>query len=83
VPQSNLDRFFGKVHTPVQPSSEQDDRAVEDAATHPENWRIRKIWPRSNWEIMKPGRADVFGFGGTWVLVGVIIFLLWLMVTIK
>jgi hypothetical protein len=32
---------------------------------------------------MKPGRADFVGFGGTWVLVGVIILLLWLMVSIK
>jgi len=43
----------------------------------------RKLWPRSNWEVMKPGRADVLGFGGTWVLVGVIILLLWIMVSIR
>jgi hypothetical protein len=32
---------------------------------------------------MKPVRADVLGFFGSWLLVGVIIFLLWLMVNIK
>lgn len=32
---------------------------------------------------MKPGWIDVLGFGGSWLLVGVIIFLLWLMVNIK
>ena len=32
---------------------------------------------------MKPGKKDIIGFGGSWVLVGVIIFLLWLMVTVK
>ncbi len=83
APRADLDRFFGKLHTSVQPTAEEDDRAVEDAMAHPEKWRERKIWPRSNWEIMKPGRADVIGFGGTWVLVGVIILLLWLMVSIK
>jgi hypothetical protein len=32
---------------------------------------------------MKPGKWDIIGFGGSWVLVGVIIALLWLMVTIR
>jgi hypothetical protein len=32
---------------------------------------------------MKPQKADILGFAGTWLLVGVIIFLLWLMVTIR
>ena len=79
----DLDRFFGKIHTPVQPTPEEDRRAVEEAAFHPEKFEKRKIWPGSNWEIMKPGRNDIIGFGGTWLLVGVIIFLLWLMVTIR
>ncbi len=83
VPQPALDSFFAKIHTPVQPTPELDKEAVEEAARQPERWRGRKVWPRSHWEIMKPGRADVIGFGGTWLLVGVIIFLLWLMVTIQ
>jgi len=83
LPKSDLDNFFGKVHTPVQPTPAEDIRAVEEARTHPEKWGRRKLWPRSNWEVMKPGRADILGFGGTWVLVGVIILLLWLMVTIR
>ncbi len=83
VPARDLDRFFSKVHTPVQPTPEEDRLAVEAAMADPEKWRRNKIWPRSNWEIMKPGRDDVIGFGGTWILVGVIIVLLWLMVSIK
>lgn len=83
VPQSALDRFFAKIHTPVQPTPELDRMAVEEAARQPERWREKKVWPRSAWEIMKPGRADIIGFGGTWLLVGVIIFLLWLTVTIQ
>jgi SSS family solute:Na+ symporter len=83
VPRSELDKYFGKIHTPVQPTPEEDERAVEAAMTYPETLRNRKIWPRSSWEIMKPGKADIIGFGGTWLLVGVIILLLWLMVTIK
>ncbi|MGQ9672016.1 MAG: sodium:solute symporter family protein [Candidatus Aminicenantales bacterium] len=83
VGRPDLDRFFGKIHTPVQPTPELDQRAVEEAAKQPQRWRERKIWPRSNWEIMKPSRVDILGFGGTWLLVGVIIFLLWLIVTIQ
>jgi SSS family solute:Na+ symporter len=83
VAKAPLDAFFGKVHTPVQPSAEDDETAVREAQAHPENFERRKLWPGSNWEFMKPGRADVLGFGGTWILVGVILSLLWLMVTIK
>lgn len=83
VPKTDLDHFFGKIHTPVQPTPEQDQTAVEEAMAHPEKWEKRKLRPGSNWEIMKPGKADIIGFGGTWLLVGVIILLLWLMVTIR
>jgi SSS family solute:Na+ symporter len=82
-PKAHLDRFFGKMHTAVQPTAEADARAVEEAMAHPEAFESRKLWPGSQWEIMKPGRADYLGFGGTWLLVGVILFLLWLMVTIR
>lgn len=82
-PKDHLDRFFGKMHTPVEPSAEADLKAVEAAMAHPEAFEGRKLWPGSQWEIMKPGRADYLGFGGTWLLVGVILFLLWLMVTIR
>ncbi len=83
VPKTPLDSFFAKVHTPVRSSPEEDERAVRDAQAHPERIERQKLWPGSNWELMKPGRADVLGFGGTWVLVGVILVLLWVMVTIK
>ena len=82
-PKSHLDRFFGKMHTAVQPTPEADARAVEEAMAHPEKFESRKLWPGSQWEIMKPGKRDYIGFGGTWLLVGVILVLLWLMVTIR
>jgi len=83
APRDGLDRFFGRLHTPVQATPEEDARAVRDAGEHPEKFHGRKLWPNSSWEIMKPGRQDIIGFGGTWVLVGVVILLLWLMVTIR
>jgi len=83
VPKADLDRFFAKVHTPVQPTAELEQKALAEATARPEVFERRKIWPGSNWEIMKPGWRDVLGFGGSWLLVGVMLLLLWLMVNIR
>lgn len=77
-----LDRFYGKLHTPIQPSAELEREAIERAAQHPEIFEKDKILPRSNWEILKPTRLDVIGFGGSWILVGMILILLWFLATI-
>jgi len=77
VEKKRLDRFFGKLHTPVQPTDEEDEAAVEHAAVHPERFEEEKIWPGSDWEILKPGKIDIIGFGGSCVFVVVILFLLW------
>lgn len=79
----HLDRFFAKLHTPVQKTHEEEERALEDAYRYPEKRDKNKIWPDSNWEIYKPSRLDFFGFGGSWILVGVIIALLLLMTSLQ
>jgi SSS family solute:Na+ symporter len=83
VPKADLDRFFARVHTPVQPTAEGEERALRHAVENYEEIERRKLRPGSNWEIMKPKLVDVLGFAGCWVLVGVIIFLLWVMVNIR
>ena len=83
VSASCLDPFFAKLHTPVQKSEKEEKRALKDAYDHPGKYEKKKIWPGSNWEIMKPSKMDWIGFGGSWLLVGVIILLLWLMVSIR
>lgn len=75
----DLDRFFAKIHTPVQPDPEAERRAIDHAARHPELSEKKKLFPRSNWEIAAPGKIDLLGFGGSWVLVAVVVFLLWLL----
>jgi SSS family solute:Na+ symporter len=82
VDKTRLDRFYGKLHTPVQPSVEEDVAEVERAALHPEDFEPHKIWRGSNWEVLRPGKIDILGFGGSWVLVGVVLVLLWLLATI-
>jgi solute:Na+ symporter, SSS family len=81
VPKADLDRFFAKVHTPVQRTPEEEERALRHAVERYEEVEKRKLFPGSNWEIMKPGWIDVLGFGGSWLLVGLIILLLWLVTT--
>ena len=80
--RGHLDRFYGKLHTPVQPTPDADRAAVEHAGRHPETYEDQKLWSGSNWEILKPSRIDWIGFGGSWVLVGVILVLLWVMARI-
>jgi SSS family solute:Na+ symporter len=77
--KERLDRFFGKLHTPIQGTPEEDEAAVEHSALHPEKFESEKIWRGSNWEILKPGWIDVLGFGGSCVMVGVILWMLWAM----
>jgi SSS family solute:Na+ symporter len=83
VAKADLDRFFARVHTPVQPTPEEEARALRHAVEHYDEIEMRKLRPGSNWEIMKPKLVDILGFGGCWLLVGIIILLLWLMVNIR
>jgi SSS family solute:Na+ symporter len=82
-PRETLDRFFAKVHTPVQPSPEAEAAALAAACANPRQFDADKVFKGENWEILKPARSDYLGFFGTWALVGVIIFLLWAMVTVR
>lgn len=75
--ERTLNEFFGKIHTPVQPTEEQEREAIEDAVARPEQFEENKLWPGSNWEILKPGKYDYLGFGGSWVIVIVVIIVLW------
>jgi SSS family solute:Na+ symporter len=84
VPKADLDRFFAKVHTPVQPTAELEERALRRAVEHYDDAvEAHKLRPGSNWEIMKPKLVDILGFAGCWALVGVIVFLLWFVVNIR
>jgi SSS family solute:Na+ symporter len=80
--KKTLDYFFSKIHTPVQPTPEQDVAKIQENADNMEQWESRKLFPKTHWEIHKPQKMDYIGFLGTWALVGVVILLLWLVVTI-
>ena len=82
-PKARLDRFFAKMHTPVGKTPEEEEKSLNDAYANPAIYEKDMLFPGSQWEILKPGKMDYIGFFGCWLLVGVVIFLLWLMVTIK
>ena len=83
VPKADLDRFFAKVHTPIQPTPEAEESALRHAVDHYDEIEARKLRPGSNWEIMKPKAFDLIGFGVCWLIVAVIVGLLWLMVNVR
>ncbi len=80
--KKTLDYFFAKIHTPVQATPEEDIKKVKENADDMSKWDSRKLLPRTQWEIHKPQKMDYVGFFGTWGLVGVILLLLWLIVSI-
>ncbi|MBI4882112.1 MAG: sodium:solute symporter family protein [Planctomycetes bacterium] len=82
VASTHLDRFFGKLRTPVQADPEEERRALEDAARHPERFVGSKLLPWPSFEIHKPSKSDWWGFGGSWLLVGLLVFLLWAVVNL-
>ncbi len=81
--KSRLNRFFAKMHTPIKESPEEERLALLDSYENPGKFDKDKLFPNSNWEIMKPQKMDWLGFGGSWIIVGLIILLLWLIVSIK
>ena len=83
VRKEHLDHFFSLIHTPVQATPEADARAVAEARADPERHERRKIKPGSAWELMKPARLDLIGFFGSWLAVGLILFLLWAATVIR
>jgi len=78
-----LDRFFAKLHTPVQPTPEAERAALAASYADPRKFDHDRLFPGTAWEILKPARSDYIGFFGTWALVGVIVLLLWAMVNLR
>jgi SSS family solute:Na+ symporter len=83
VRKEDLDRFFAKMHTPVGATPEEEEAGLQRSYANPEQFEKDKLFPGTQWEIMKWNKMDYIGFGGSWVLVGVVILLLWIVTNIK
>lgn len=80
--RETLDFFFSKVHTPVQPTPEDDIRVVAENAENMSRFEGSKLFPKTQWELHKPSKMDYLGFFGTCALIGVVIYLLWLVTNV-
>ncbi|MFH0761105.1 MAG: sodium:solute symporter family protein, partial [Bacteroidota bacterium] len=78
-----LDDFFTKMHTPVQKTHEEDELALATGRANFAQFEKEKMFPHSNWEFRKWKKVDYIGFFGCWILVGLVILLLWTVVTVK
>ena len=67
----------------MQPSPGEEAAALARARANPGQFEKDKLFPGTQWEIMKPAASDFVGFFGTCGLVGIVVALLWLMVTVR
>jgi len=51
--KTTLNRFFAKMHTPVQETPEKEEKALEESFKNIEQFEKKKIFPGSQWELMK------------------------------
>jgi len=77
-----VDRFYVKMKTPVAATPEADDAELAKSHANPDRFDHLKLFPSSNWEMCKWTRRDVIGFSLSWVVVGAILALFWLLLRI-
>jgi len=78
----SLDRFYGKMLTPVVGTHEDDDRAMELTRDDPTRFNHLKIFPNSNWEFRRWNREDWLGVIISCVAVVSVVGLLMLIVSL-
>ncbi|OGJ87547.1 MAG: hypothetical protein A2268_03855 [Candidatus Raymondbacteria bacterium RifOxyA12_full_50_37] len=75
--KEDLDAFFAKKNTPVDADPEKDARALKESTADFGRFNSKKLFPNTQWEMLKPEKRDIIGFGLCWVLVGCIFLVLW------
>ena len=83
VPREVTNAFFAKMHTPVQPTPELEEAELAISYSNPGRYTDRKMFPKTQWEMLKLKKIDYMGFIGSWILVGIVIFVLWFVVNIQ
>ncbi len=77
--KESLDRYYAKMRTVVDPDPEKDRQKLEASYANPEALAERKIFPKSDWEFVKPRPMDVIGFlvcvGVCFVVIGLLVWL--------
>jgi hypothetical protein len=63
APSERVDRFYGKMKTPVGSTPELEAAAMAATERDPRRFEATKLFPQSSWELTKWNREDVLGFG--------------------
>jgi SSS family solute:Na+ symporter len=74
-----LDEFYARIHTPALADPKKDAEAVRRLIDNPELREKSKWFPGTWWEVPRPTRLDVVGFVVSWLIVGVVIGLYFLL----
>ncbi|OVE80556.1 hypothetical protein BVY01_00020, partial [bacterium I07] len=62
VSKDILDPFYARFMTPIHKNSQADRRAVEGSLKNLHHYKQKKLFPESQWEILKPSRVVTLGF---------------------
>jgi SSS family solute:Na+ symporter len=74
-----LDRYFAKMKTPVLADPDADRKALQQAYATPISTEMRKLFPGSDWEFVRPTTKDLVGFFASCVACFLIVgLLIWL-----
>lgn len=60
--RKRVDRFFGKMKTPVGETPELEERAMKETYANPHRFDHTKLFPDSSWEFTRWNRVDAIGF---------------------
>lgn len=74
-----VERFHGKMKTPVGVTPELDAQAMAATARDPRRFDHTKLFPRSQWEFTRWNRIDAIGFFTCCLVSGGIIGIFWLL----
>jgi solute:Na+ symporter, SSS family len=78
--RARVDRFFGKMKTPVGATPELEAAAMAETAREPGRFNRTKLFgPDSSWEFAKWDRTDAVGFLVCCAISGAIILVFWLL----
>jgi solute:Na+ symporter, SSS family len=72
-PRDLVDRFYGKMQTPVGDTPELETSAVAATLANPRRLEHTKLFPNSSWELMKWRREDALGFFACCAISGAIL----------
>jgi len=77
--RERVDRFYGKLKTPVGGTPAAEKEAVDETYRNPGRFDDQRLFPASSWEFTKWDRTDVAGFAACCCISGSILGGFWLL----